>query len=69
MTRAGLAALAGIGALALVPLAAPPYYAGLMIPFSAMPSRCSASISCSDTPASCPSGNDVFWASAPMAQR
>jgi branched-chain amino acid transport system permease protein len=33
MTRAGLAALAGIGALALVPLAAPPYYAGLMIPF------------------------------------
>jgi branched-chain amino acid transport system permease protein len=33
MTRAGLAALAGIVALALVPLAAPPYYAGLMIPF------------------------------------
>jgi branched-chain amino acid transport system permease protein len=33
MTRAGLAALAGIAALALVPVAAPPYYAGLMIPF------------------------------------
>jgi branched-chain amino acid transport system permease protein len=31
--RAGLAALAGIVALALVPVAAPPYYAGLMIPF------------------------------------
>jgi branched-chain amino acid transport system permease protein len=31
--RAGLVALAGIVALALVPVLAPPYYAGLMIPF------------------------------------
>jgi branched-chain amino acid transport system permease protein len=31
--RAGVVALAGIVALALVPVVAPPYYAGLMIPF------------------------------------
>jgi branched-chain amino acid transport system permease protein len=31
--RAGLGALAGTAALALVPVVAPPYYAGLMIPF------------------------------------
>ena len=33
VTRAALIALGGTAALALVPIAAPPYYANLMIPF------------------------------------
>lgn len=31
--RDGVLVLAGLGVLALVPAAAPPYFAGLMIPF------------------------------------
>ena len=60
LSAAALVAVCGTAALALLPLAAPPYYAGLMVRFSATPSRCSGSICCSATPDLLSFGHAMF---------